>query len=80
MSGQELFYVRKRAAIIVRTVTLNRLDAHDQSAPFRGSARLDLINSPSGRGPHSGYKRPSSLLSPPYPTQSLFFPASMKFL
>jgi hypothetical protein len=32
----------------------------DQSAPFRGSERPDIINPLSGRGPHRGYKFPCS--------------------
>jgi hypothetical protein len=59
--------VRTRAVIIVRTVSLYRPDARDQSAPFRGSERPDVINPPSGRGPHSGYKNscsPHSLHTP----------------
>ena len=59
--------VRTRAVIIVRTVSLYRPDARDQSAPFRGSERPDVINPPSGRGPHSDYKMlrsPNSLHTP----------------
>jgi len=52
--------VRMRAIIIVRTVSLYRPDAGDQSAPFWGSERSDVINPPSGRGPHRGYKYPCS--------------------
>lgn len=59
-SGQVLSCVRTCAGIIVRTVTLYRLNARDQSAPFRGGARPDVSNTLSGRGPHSGYKKPRS--------------------
>jgi len=52
--------VRTRTIIIVRTVSLYRSDARDQSAPFRGSERPDVINPPSGQGPHSGCKNPCS--------------------
>jgi hypothetical protein len=55
--------VRTRAVIIVRTVSLYRPDARDHSGPFRGSERPDVINPPSGRGPHSGYKVPRSPIS-----------------
>jgi hypothetical protein len=60
------------AVIIVRTVSLYRSDARDQSAPFRGSERPDIINPPSRRGPHKGYKNPCSWHSLPTPTKSLF--------
>jgi hypothetical protein len=59
--------VRTRAVIIVRTVSLYRPDARDLSAPFRGSERPDIINPPSRRGPHRGYKMsrsPNSLHTP----------------
>jgi hypothetical protein len=52
-----------RAVIIVRTVSLYRPDARDHSAPFRGSEHPDVINPPSGQGPHSGYKMPRSPIS-----------------
>jgi hypothetical protein len=55
--------VRTRAVIIVRTVFLNRPNARNHSTPFRGSERPDIINPPSGRGPHSGYKMPRSPIS-----------------
>jgi hypothetical protein len=44
------------AVIIVRTVSLYRPDGRGQSAPFRGCERPDVINPPSGRGPHRGYE------------------------
>lgn len=47
--------VRTRAASIGWTVKINRSDAHNQSALFRGRARPDGINTPFGRGPHRGY-------------------------
>jgi hypothetical protein len=59
--------VRTRAVIIVRTVSLYRPDALDLSAPFRGSKRPDIINPPSGRGPHNDHKMlrsPNSLHTP----------------
>jgi hypothetical protein len=59
--------VRTRAVIIIWTVSLYRPDASGQSAPFRGCKRPDVINPPSGRGPHRGYKipySPYSLLTP----------------
>jgi hypothetical protein len=51
--------VRTRAVIIVRMVSLYRPDARNHSAPFWGSKRPDVINPPSERGPHSGYKNPA---------------------
>jgi hypothetical protein len=39
--------VRTRAVIIVWMVSLYRPDPRDQSAPFRGSERPDVINPPS---------------------------------
>jgi len=54
--------VRMSAVIIVRTVSLYHPDARDQSAPFRGSERLEVINPLSGQGPHSGYKNPCDVV------------------
>jgi hypothetical protein len=55
--------VQTRAVIIVRTVSLYRPDARDLSTPFRGSERPNVINPPSRRGPHNGYKMPKSPIS-----------------
>jgi hypothetical protein len=52
--------VRTRAVIIVRTVSLYRPDARNQSTPLQGSERPDVINPLSGRGTHRGYKFPCS--------------------
>jgi hypothetical protein len=65
-------YVRTRATTNGRTVRTNRPDARDLSAWFRGSVRLDNINSPSGRGPHKGYIYPGRRLSS-LPHQNLTF-------
>jgi hypothetical protein len=59
--------VRTHAVIIVQTISLYCPDACDLSAPFRGSECPDVINPPSGRGPHSSYKMtrlPNSLYTP----------------
>jgi hypothetical protein len=72
--------VRMRAVIIARTVSLYHPDARDQSAPFRGRERPDVINPPSGRGPHRGYKNPCSPHSSSYPTKSELLAACELFV
>jgi hypothetical protein len=66
-------YIRTRAATNGRTVRINRPDARALSAWFRGSARPDGINSPSGRGPHRSYIYPWAPHTPPYPTKISLF-------
>jgi hypothetical protein len=53
-------YIRTHAAINDRSIRITLPDAHDLSAWFRGSARPDGVNTPSGRGPHRGYIYPWS--------------------
>jgi hypothetical protein len=65
--------VQTCAVIIVRTVSLYRPNARDRSAPFRGSERPDVINPPSGRGPHSGYKMPRLPISLHSPQNQKFW-------
>jgi hypothetical protein len=72
--------VRTRAVIIVRTVSLYRPDARNQSASFRGSERPDFFNPSSERGPHRGYKNPCSPHSSLYPTKSEILAACELFV
>jgi hypothetical protein len=65
--------VQTRTVIIVRTVSLYRRNARGQSAPFWGSERPDVINPPSGRGHHRGYKNPCSPHSLPTPQNHFFW-------
>jgi len=71
-SGQVSGYVQMRAATNGRTVRIYRPDAGDLSAWFRGSARPNSINTPSGRGSHRGYIYPGRHLSS-LPHQNLTF-------
>jgi hypothetical protein len=59
-SERNLKHVRTWAVILVRTGNLIRPDVRNRFAPFRGSARPDVIKTPSGRVPHRGYKLPRS--------------------
>jgi hypothetical protein len=66
-SERNLFHVRTRAVILLRTGNLIRPDVRNRFAPFRGSARPNVIKTLSGRVPHKGYKLPRSSLSPSIP-------------
>jgi hypothetical protein len=66
-------YVWTRVTTNDWTVRINHLDARDLSAWFRGSARPDDINSPSGRGPHKSYIYPWVPYTPPYPSKISLF-------
>jgi hypothetical protein len=73
-------YIRMRAATNGQTIRINRPDARDLSTWFRGNARPDGINTPSGRGPRKGYIYPWSLFLLPTPPQSHFLNFSELFL